>query len=57
MVIQDLIGGEIVDSPADYMVEIDADLWTKGLTLTLTSNGWFIADEFGETVFSSGEIQ
>ncbi len=56
MVIQDLIGGEIVESPADeYSVEIYFN-GDKDLTLSLNDKGWYVVDEFGETVYSSEEI-
>jgi hypothetical protein len=60
MVIQDLIGGEIVEneeSPGEYALEVPHTDGDQGLTLSLGACGWFITDDFGETVFSSDEMK
>jgi hypothetical protein len=56
MVIQDLIGGEIVEtSPGEYTLEVEMP--EGGMSLSLYDDLWTITDKFGEMVFSSDDMK
>jgi hypothetical protein len=56
MVIQDLIGGEIVElSPGEYKVELE--MKDGDTILSLYDNKWIIWDYLGENLFDSDEMK